>query len=134
MQQPIAHVVQAAQVGPRFVQECFESFVQQIFAKEGKVLDETLKLATPRSLGIDGFARRKGHRYDTLLYDLDARRVIEISEGRKLEDVQKLLERLRDPEKVEAVSMDMSASFRPAVQLCLPKVYLSPSILCCMSL
>ncbi len=41
--------------------------------------------------------------------------------GRKLEDVQKLLERLNDPDKVEAVSMDMSASFRPAVQLCLPK-------------
>lgn len=38
-----------------------------------------------------------------------------------MEDVQKLLERLSDPDAVEAVSMDMSASFRPAVQLVLPK-------------
>jgi transposase len=41
--------------------------------------------------------------------------------GRKLEEVAALLERLSDPDAVEAVSMDMSASFRPAVQLCLPK-------------
>lgn len=121
VQQPIAHVAQAAEVGPRFVQECFESLLQEKFAKEGRVLDETSKLSTPRFLGIDEFARRKGHRYDTILCDLDARTVVEISEGRKLEDVQKLLERLSDPDKVEAVSMDMSASFRPAVQLCLPK-------------
>ncbi len=31
------------------------------------------------------------------------------------------MERLSDPEAVKAVSMDMSASFRPAVELCLPK-------------
>ena len=35
-----------------------------------------------------------------------------------------LLERLSDPDGVEAVSMDMSASFRPAVQLCLPKAHI----------
>ena len=121
VQQPIAHVAQAAEVGPRFVQDCFASLVQEKLAKKGRDLDARSKLATSRFIGIDEFARRKGHRYDTILCDLDARTVVEISEGRKLEDVQKLLERLSDPEKVEAVSMDMSASFRPAVQLCLPK-------------
>jgi transposase len=122
--QPIAQVAQAAEVGPRFVQECFESLIQETLAKEGRALEETAKLPTPRFLGIDEFARRKGHHYDTILCDLDARRIVEISEGRKLEDVQKLLERLSDPEKVEAVSMEMSASFRPAVQLCLPKAHI----------
>jgi transposase len=43
-----------------------------------------------------------------------------VSEGRTLEEVQKLLERLSNPNAVKAVSMDMSASFRPAVQKCLP--------------
>lgn len=47
--------------------------------------------------------------------------MVAISSGRKLENVQKLLERLKDPDAVKAVSMDMSASYRPAVQLCLPK-------------
>src|SRR5260370_17699638 len=46
---------------------------------------------------------------------------MEVCSGRKLEEVTALLERLSDPDAVEAVSMDMSASFRPAVQLCLPK-------------
>ncbi|GAC1404238.1 MAG: hypothetical protein NVSMB49_22550 [Ktedonobacteraceae bacterium] len=81
----------------------------------------TEKLPTPCFLGIDEFARRKGHHYDTIVCDLMNRTVLEISEGRKLEEVQTLLERLNDPDAVQAVSMDMSASFRPAVPLCLPK-------------
>lgn len=118
--QPIAHVAQAAQVGQRFVQGCFESQVQEIYAKQGRILDETAPLPTPCFLGIDEFARRKGHRYDTILCDLVTRVVLDVSEGRTLEDVQRLLERLSNPDAVKAVSMDMSASFRPAVQKCLP--------------
>ena len=121
MQQPIAAVAHAADVGPRFVQDCFESLVHETVAKEGRAIEETAKLSTPRFLGIDEFARRKGHHYETILCDLEAHRIVEISEGRKLEDVRKVLERLNDPDKVEAVSMDMSASYRPAVELCLPK-------------
>ena len=72
-------------------------------------------------MGIDEFALRKGHRYDTILCDLEARDVLEVGDGRKKEEVVKLLERLSEPEAVKAVSMDMSASFRPAVQAALPK-------------
>jgi len=124
MNQPVAHIAEVAQVGPRFVQECVETLAQDLLAEKGRTGEETAPLATPRFLGIDEFARRKGHRYETILCDLDARTIVEISEGRKLEDVQKLLERLSEPEKVEAVSMDMSASFRPAVQLCLPRAHI----------
>jgi transposase len=98
--------------------------MQARMAKQGRTLEETSPLPTPRFLGIDEFARRKGHRYDTILCDLVNRTVLEISEGRTLEQVQKLLERLSHPDAVEAVSMDMSASFRPAVQLCLPKAHI----------
>ena len=41
--------------------------------------------------------------------------------GTQTRRVTTLLERLREPYAVKAVSMDMSASYRPAVQLCLPK-------------
>lgn len=41
-------------------------------------------------------------------------------DGRTKEEVVKLLERLSDPEAVKAVSLEMSASFRPAVQQALP--------------
>src|SRR5258705_11153747 len=73
---------------------------------------------------MDESARRKGHCNDTILCDLDVRRVLEVSAGRKQEEVVALLERLSDPDAVKAVSMDMSASFRPAVQLCLPKAHI----------
>lgn len=119
--QPVEHVAKTAGVGSRFVRECFEAVAAAELERRGLSLDEQQPLTTPRFLGIDEFARRKGHVYETIVCDLQARRVIEVSAGRKLEEVAALLERLSDPDAVEAVSMDMSASFRPAVQLCLPK-------------
>ena len=117
---PIAHVADHYQVGPRFVQGCLEVVASSHLAERGLSLEEGAKLPTPRYLGIDEFARRKGHRYDTILCDLDDRHVLEVSAGRKKEDVTSVLERLMDCDAVEAVSMDMSRAFREAVQLCLP--------------
>lgn len=120
-QQPISRVAEQAETGPRFIEECLETWIEAQLAKEGRTVSETAMLPTPSVLGIDEFARRKGHRYDTILCDGEGRKVLEVSEGRTQEEVVKLLERLDDPDAVKAVSMDMSASFRPAVQLCLPK-------------
>jgi transposase len=117
---PIMHVASAYEVGPRFVQACLETVASAELTKRGLSLDESGKLPTPRFLGIDEFARRKGHRYDTLLCDLEGRKVLEVSAGRKKEEVVGLLERLTNCDGVEAVSMDMSSPFREAVQLCLP--------------
>jgi transposase len=108
---PVSHVVAEMQVGPRLVQSCWEEVAQVELAKRHLSLDESTSLPTSRYLGIDEFARRKGHRYDTILCDLDAREVLEVSH---------LLERLSDCDGVEAVSMDMSTTFREAVQLTLP--------------
>jgi transposase len=52
---------------------------------------------------------------------LVARRVLDVGVGRTQTQVCPLLERLDAPEHVEAVRMDMSGSFREAVQLCLPR-------------
>lgn len=119
--QPISHVAAAAGVGSRFVQECFQTMALQELKGKGLNLDEQQPLDTPEFLGIDEYARRKGHCYDTVLCDLQARQVLEVSAGRKQDEVVTLLERLSEPEAVKAVSMDMSASYRPAVHLCLPK-------------
>jgi transposase len=118
---PLTHVAQEVQVGPRFVHDCLHTWIEKKLAKKGRTLDEQAKLPTPQILGIDEFATRKGHRYNTILCDLDARDVLEVSDGRKKEEVVKLLERLSNPDAVKAVSMDMSASFRPAVAAALPK-------------
>lgn len=119
-QRPITHVAQEMQVGPRFVHGCLCVWVEQWLEKKGRTLDEQAKLPTPQILGIDEFALHKGQRYNTILCNLEARDVLEVSDGRTKEEVVKLLERLNEPNAVQAVSMDMSASFRPAVQAVLP--------------
>ena len=119
-QRPLTHVAQEVQVGPRFVHGCLHAWIEEKLKKKGRTLDEQAKLPTPQILGIDEFARRKGQRYDTILCDLEARDVLEVCNGRKKEEVVTLLKRLSDPEAVKAVSMDMSASFRPAVAAALP--------------
>jgi transposase len=119
-QRPLTHVAQEMQVGTGFVHACLCAWTEGKLEKKGRTLDEQAKLPTPQILGIDEFAMRKGHRYNTILCDLESRDVLEVCEGRKKEEVVKLLERLSDPDAVRAVSMDMSASFRPAVQAALP--------------
>ena len=118
---PIAHVAAELHVGPRLVQGCLEAVAQARALKQGRPLERQALLPTPRFLGIDDFARRKGQRYATILCDLEARRVLDVVIGRAQTQVCPLLERLEAPERVEAVSMDMSGSFREAVQLCLPR-------------
>ena len=116
----ITHVAQEARIGPRFVHECLVEYVEDRFAKYNRTLKENGPLPTPRFLGIDEFARRKGHCYDTILCDLEHRKVLEVCEGRTHEDVVKMLKRLDNPSHVEAVSMDMSGSFRGSVREILP--------------
>lgn len=122
--QPITQVAEQAGTGPRFIEECLETWIEDQLSREERTVSETAALSTPCFLGIDEFARRKGHRYDTILCDLERRKVVEVSEGRTQEEVVKLLERLDAPDAVKAVSMDMSACYRPAVQLCLPKAHI----------
>lgn len=118
---PIAHVAEELDVGPRLVQTCLEMVAQARLTRQGRTVQTQASLPTPRFLGIDDFARRKGQRYATILCDLEARRVLDVVVGRTQTQVCPLLERLDAPERVEAVSMDMSGSFREAVQLCLPR-------------
>jgi transposase len=118
---PVAHVAAEFAVGPRLVQQCLEGVAHVRLSKQGRPLDRQVPLPTPRFLGIDDFARRKGQRYATILCDLEARHVLDVVVGRTQAEVRPLLERLDAPERVEAVSMDMSGSFREVVQLCLPR-------------
>ena len=116
----VTHVAHEAGVGPRFVHESLRDYIEECFAKDNRTLKETGPLPTPRFLGIDEFARRRGHCYDTILCDLEHRSVLEVCEGRTHEEVVGMLKRLDNPDHVEAVSMDMSGSFRGSVRSVLP--------------
>lgn len=123
-QRPLTHVVKEVHVGPRFVQNCLTAWIEDHLQEQGRTWNESAPLPTPSLLGIDEFATRKGHRYETILCDLEHREVLEVSAGRKKEEVVALLKRLEKPEAVQAVSMDMRASFRPAVQEALPHAHI----------
>lgn len=72
-------------------------------------------------MALDEFSVRKGHRYQTAICDLERREALEVVEGQKAQSVQTYLERLPEPERVEAVVMDMHEPYRQVVQLCCPR-------------
>jgi transposase len=70
--------------------------------------------------GIDEHSVRKGRRYATGLHDLTRHRLFDVGEGRTSAVVPAALEKLPTPETIQVVSMDMSGTFRAAVQAVLP--------------
>jgi transposase len=68
---------------------------------------------TPKILGIDDWAFRRGHSYGTILVDLETRRPIELLPDRSFEVVSKWL--LEHP-GVEIVSRDRSTSYIQSIQ------------------
>ena len=70
-----------------------------------------------RALGIDEYSRRKGHRYNTILVDLDKGRPITTFKGRRVEDVVAWFKSRPQDEldRVEVVVLDMSKSFFSAI-------------------
>jgi transposase len=70
-----------------------------------------------RAIGMDEYARRKGHRYNTLIVDLDTGQPIVTFPGRRATDVVTWL-RSRPPEelaRVEVVVADMSKPYAAAI-------------------
>lgn len=69
-----------------------------------------------RFLGVDEIAVRKGHRYLTVVVDLDTGRVVWTAEGRKSVSLEPFLRRLkRAGAPVQAIAMDMWPSYIRAV-------------------
>jgi transposase len=71
-----------------------------------------------RAIGIDEYARRKGHRYNTLIVDLDSGQPIATFKGRQAEDVIAWFTSRPQAERdrVEVVVLDMSKPFFAAIK------------------
>lgn len=83
------------------------------------------KIEPIENLSIDETSIRKGHKYITVLTDLDRKKVVAVSLGKDGEAVKECLDimerRGADPKKVKHVSMDLSAAYTSAAQDYLPK-------------
>jgi transposase len=71
-----------------------------------------------RAIGIDEYARRKGHRYNTSIVDLDKGRPIATFRGRRAQDVVAWFKSRPQVEldRVEVVVLDMSKTYASAIQ------------------
>jgi len=112
VRQPVAHVADRYEVSPTTVRRAVQRHATAELSRR--------PIGVVQRLGIDDFSLRRGRRYATGVHDLDARRVIEVVEGRTSADVEAALRCPPAPEAVAAVSMDMSQAYRAAVQLVLP--------------
>ena len=80
------------------------------------------KIKHLRRIAIDEIAVAKGHRYMTVVMDLDSGAVVFVGDGKGADALKPFWKRLRPSKAViEAVAMDMSAAYRGAVSAHLPK-------------
>lgn len=87
-------------------------------------LETYAAVSTPRKphvfLGVDGFCVRRPGVMWTGLWDLQTRKAVAVVSGVRQRDVQKLLERHAERDKVQAVVTDLSEANRQAIQMALP--------------
>jgi transposase len=80
------------------------------------------KLKHLRAIAIDEIAVASGHRYLTLVMDLDSGAVVFVGDGRGADALKPFWKRLRPSgAKIEAVAMDMSGAYQAAVRANLRK-------------
>jgi transposase len=80
------------------------------------------KLKHLRHIAIDEIAVAKGHRYLTVVLDLESGAVVFVGDGKGAEALKPFWKRLRPSKaRIAAVAMDMSAAYRGAVSAHLPK-------------
>jgi transposase len=80
------------------------------------------KLKHLRHIAIDEIAVAKGHRYLTVVLDLDSGAVVFVGDGKGADALKPLWKRLRlSKAKIKAVAMDMAVAYRQAVSTHLPE-------------
>ena len=106
---PIKQVAGFLGVGWDLVKEIFKSHLKRRLKRR--------KLSTLRYIAVDEFATRKGHRYMTVVMDLESGAIVHAQEGKDATALAGFLDRLkRSRAPLQAVAMDMSEAYLKAVR------------------
>jgi transposase len=97
--------------------------VKGIFKEDLRRRLKKRKLTGVRYIAVDEFAVRKGHRYMTVVMDLETGQILHVAHGKGAEALIPFLKRLRRQKiKLRAVAMDMSPAYMQAVREVFPKL------------
>jgi transposase len=114
---PVNRVAQMLGVYPQRVWAVFNHWVGKAIAADD-----------PRSitrLGVDETSSKKGHSYVTVGVDLDAKRVIHVTQGKDKQTIAKIAQHLKDkgckPNQIKQLSMDLSPAFIAGAAQSFPK-------------
>ena len=113
----IRDVAEHLQVGWDLVKDIQHRYLSRKFRR--------IKLKHLRQIAIDEIAIGRGHRYLTVVLDLESGAVVFVGDGKGADALKPFWKRLkRSRAKIEAVAMDMSPAYISAVQTNLPQAVL----------
>ena len=113
---PVNRVAEVMRVNPQRLWTVFNHWVGQ-----ARAADDPSSIT---KLGIDETSTRKGHHYVTLGVDMDAGRVIHVTEGKGKETLDSLQKHLEnkgvDKHQIQQASLDLSPAFISGVKTSFP--------------
>ena len=115
LHQTVRRTAQEEFVGEGLIRACVAEVISQRLDAKGNG-------ETPQFIGLDEFSVSGQKLYHTAICNLSKSEVMEVVEGHGKQKVEEYLNRISEPEKVKAVSMDMHEPFRQAVEMSLPHV------------
>ena len=113
---PIQHVAQHYGMSWNTVKRIHKTHLQQEL--------EPADFAGITLIGMDEFAIQKGHRYATVIVDMETKRVLWVGRGRSREDIRPFFDLLGEEgcKQLKAVAMDMNGAYEEEVRSHCPDV------------
>lgn len=114
LQKPFSHISKELDVSVPTIERIFTDYVEE--------MESQRQLIAPRILGMD--ETMLNGIYRGMFVDVENRRIIDMTEDRKLHTVRHWLSHLPAKERVECATIDMWGSYKTAIQMELPNVFI----------